>query len=243
MKRYFVLGVALIVAWGVMVGVVRAGNNPTPTPYVSCGPGGCGDPGSGSSCPYGGREYAGYSHAQPHIGNSAGAIIGDYYSQLYNGGMVAGWVGVSSSASDTHGPLRWLQLGLTVDSGGLAFYIETRNGDWSTHNFPVYSYTAQYSTQYQFSLYHNGSGSWTATISTYPGGQVLFNYPFNVAVDNLQYNGEAWNYNSSVCNVMEFAFWGTAWPLSQMTATDPVQNYPYFIDVGTHGNDFTAAGP
>jgi hypothetical protein len=168
--------------------------------------------------------------------------MGDYFSYLYNGGFVAGWEGVSSTARDSHGPLRWLQVGLIHDAGGLAFYVEYRNGDWSTHTFPVKSYTAAFSTQYILELYHNGPGVWTASIQTYPGGTLLFTVTENVAVDGMQYQGEADNLTTQ-CNVMEMVFWGMAWPKTQMNPPTGNSTAPYWIDTTGGPNDASFVGP
>jgi hypothetical protein len=219
-----------------------------PTPGVLCDPSGCGGGGGGGNptCTPGARYYAGYNGTKPPIGSSVSAIIGEYLGSVVNGGLIAGWVGVASNASDSHGPLNWIQTGLAREGNGgaLAFYIEDRvNGTWPTsHEFPVYDASAQESTQYLFTVTHNSSSNWTATIKTYPGGTVLYTATKTVSVDYASITGETWDVNSSSCDTMEFAFWGTTFPTGQPGDGD-FSDLPYWVGMGSHGNDFSAVGP
>jgi len=217
---------------------------------VLCDPTGCGGGGGGGNptCTPGPnvRYYAGYNHDKPGIGSSVQAIIGEYVGSVVNGSFIAGWVGVASNASDSHGPLNWLQTGLEKDNGGLTFYIEDRvNGTWPTsHEFPLGAPNppAQESTQYLFTVTHNSSSNWTATIKTYPGLALLYTVTKTVSVDYSSITGETGDINSTSCNSMEFAFWGTSFPTGQPGDGD-FSDLPYWVGTGSHGNDFSAVGP
>jgi hypothetical protein len=207
-------------------------------PNVICGPGGCGGGGGGTLCNevpdpntagwY--RTYAGYSkNAVPGLGSNINGQVRLNSGTVYNGGFVAGWLGVAHF--NASGVLdRWVQGGvLTYHYSGPYLYLEYNTNGLSSGEHILLEGAASFGMNYGVTITQEASlpGYWDANVA---GHQITVNLG---SMSTSQFTSESFDTDSTNCNALDVTFssvnpWGTG----SMSAS---QYGPSFLEnIGTN---------